>query len=116
MGIYNFQKRFVPMILSGAKTQTIRARRRYPDRTGDMLHLYTGLRQKGAKLLKRARCIQIQRITITRRQCVLIDGDLLMADECDALAKLDGFESFADMMQFWDGRRPFVGQIIHWER
>lgn len=50
MGLYNFQKRFVPFILSGAKTHTIRALRAHPDKPGDTLHLYTGLRQKGAKL------------------------------------------------------------------
>ena len=51
MGLYNFQARFVPFILNGAKTHTIRAIRTNPDKPGNTLHLYTGLRQKGARLL-----------------------------------------------------------------
>jgi hypothetical protein len=51
MGLYNFQARFAPAILSGSKRQTIRARRVREDKPGDTLYLYTGLRQPGAKKL-----------------------------------------------------------------
>lgn len=114
MGIYNFQPRFVPLIESGAKTHTIRATRRHPDTPGKMLHLYTGLRQRGARLIKRAKCTHVQSIRITGRQQVFIDGVKLGRDECEVLARLDGFPNFDQMMQFWNGRRPFVGQVIHW--
>jgi uncharacterized protein YqfB (UPF0267 family) len=43
MGLYNFQPRFVPFILSGEKTRTIRSVRKNPDKPGDMLYLYRGL-------------------------------------------------------------------------
>lgn len=114
MGLYNFQKRFVPMIEAGTKTHTIRATRRHADRPGRTLHLYTGLRQPGARLLKRVICTAVQSIVITARQNVMIDGERLSDNQCERLARNDGFASFKDMMQFWDGRRPFKGQVIHW--
>lgn len=115
MGLYNFQERFVPFIASGAKTHTIRAPRRHPDVAGSFLYLYTGLRRKGAKLLLIATCTRVQQITITAFTNVMIDGQRLDDDECEALARSDGFVSFDDMMQFWEGRLPFHGQVIHWE-
>jgi hypothetical protein len=114
MGLYNFQKRFVPMIRSGAKTHTIRAIRRHPDVAGRTMHLYTGLRQRGAKLLKRTPCVLVQDIAIAEDHRVWIDGAGLSLDEREALARSDGFKSFADMMQFWDGKLPFAGQVFHW--
>jgi hypothetical protein len=46
---------------------------------------------------------------------VSIDGVALSIDEREQLARSDGFESFAEMMQFWKGRLPFHGDIIHWD-
>jgi hypothetical protein len=40
MGLYNFQPRFVPFILSGEKTHVIRSVRKHPDKPGDTLYLY----------------------------------------------------------------------------
>jgi hypothetical protein len=60
MGLYNFQPRFVPYILEGTKTHTIRAERRHMDMPGRTMHLYTGLRHKGARLLMRVRCVKIE--------------------------------------------------------
>jgi hypothetical protein len=116
MGLYNFQKRFVPMILDGSKTHTIRAPRTHPDKVGNTLYLYTGLRQKGARLLLRAVCTKIEEIRIYSNCQVSIDATLLDFDERQQLARCDGFKDFADMMVFWNGRRPFVGSIIHWRK
>lgn len=122
MGLYNFQKRFVPMILAGEKTHTIRAVRRNPDKPGNTLHLYTGLRTKSAKLLMRVPCVKVEQIEIAetkgplrlRFYLVSIDGNGLGADECQQLARRDGFSNFAEMMEFWRGRLPFKGHIVHW--
>jgi hypothetical protein len=126
MGLYNFKARFVPMIISGDKTHTIRALRAHPDKPGNTLHLYTGLRTKKAKLLMRVPCVRVEQIEIeesngsmwgkgARGTCsITIDGQLLSPSEAQALARRDGFRDFAEMMQFWDGRRPFKGHIIHW--
>lgn len=122
MGLYNFQKRFVSFILSGAKTHTIRAKRAHPDKPGNVLHLYTGLRQKGARLLMRVECIKVEEIEIDAcgHVCncdpsVTIGGVELDDSERQALARRDGFESFDHMLDFWAGRLPFKGDIIHWK-
>lgn len=115
MGLYNFQKRFVPMILSGEKTHTIRAYRAHPDKPGNVLHLYSGLRTKRAHLLMRAKCIAVDEIEISTKG-IRINDCGLSAHECELLAKRDGFEDgFSEMLSFWDGRLPFEGHIIHWK-
>lgn len=119
MGLYNFQERFVPFILSGAKTHTIRATRKYPDKLGNTLHLYTGLRVKGkTRLLMRAPCVKVETILIRSLEPsmfdVFIDGNELNLDELERLAKRDGFSGWADMAAFWKGRLPFTGHVIHW--
>src|SRR5690348_2486158 len=119
MGLYNFQSRFVPKILSGEKTHTIRSIRANPDKPGNTLHLYTGLRHKGARLLMRTFCVKVDEIFIGLAPggaCfVSINGEYLDADEREQLARRDGFENFDEMMSFWDGRLPFRGHIIHWQ-
>jgi hypothetical protein len=114
MGIYNFKKRFVPFVLNGSKTHTIRSLRAHADKPGNTLHLYTGLRQKGTRLLMRVPCVKIESIEIGELHDVRIDGLYLAEDEREALARRDGFESFDEMMNFWKGRLPFRGQILHW--
>jgi uncharacterized protein YqfB (UPF0267 family) len=114
---HNFQKRFAPKILSGEKRHTIRAKRKRATKPGELLHLYTGLRQKGAQLLMRPRCTKIKGIYIDLifgRHCIYVDRVKLSRDECDRLAQADGFFDFAEMMKFWAGRLPFEGDIIHW--
>lgn len=118
MGLYNFQSRFVSKVLSGEKTHTIRAERANPDRPGNTLHLYTGLRQKGARLLMRVLCVKVEEIEIRndwRVAVVIVDGVRLSVDERESLARRDGFSSFDEMLKFWDGRLPFRGRIIHWQ-
>lgn len=115
MALYNFQKYFAPAILSGTKRHTIRATRVRRTRVGEMCHLYTGLRQKGATLLGRYECSRVEEIEITADGRVIVDGIELSCDEKEALAVRDGFRlGFAHMLRFWRGRLPFKGQIIHW--
>jgi hypothetical protein len=121
MGLYGFKKQFVPFILSGEKTHTIRAVRAHPDKPGNTLHLYTGLRQKGARLLMRVPCVKVEEIAIDAcgHECncdgsVEIDGVELSDSGREALARRDGFENFEAMLDFWAGRLPFKGHIIHW--
>jgi hypothetical protein len=133
MGLYNFQKRFVVPILAHKKKHTIRATRRHPDKVGNIAHLYTGLRIKGAAtLLGRFPIVKIEDIEISAgcvirgRRCrclplhcrrtarIWIDDQELSGDEREKLARLDGFRDFTEMQQFWKGRLPFKGQIVHW--
>ena len=138
MGLYNFQRRFVAPILAGDKTHTIRAPREYMDYPGATMHLYTGLRQKGAKLIFRAPCVQVDTILIYHRAIWLSEGvplhglsksgwaalwgheeakgfTRLDPTETDRLAQRDGFFDFLDMETFWMGRLPFYGGIWHWD-
>src|ERR1017187_7088858 len=120
MALYNFQKRFVPKILSGEKRHMIRAKRTRATKRGEMLHLYTGLRHKGARLLMRVRCTRVQEIEIKpglvpAYSQVWIDGEWLSIEEFELLARCEGFTSRFEMLQFWEGRLPFVGDIIHWK-
>jgi hypothetical protein len=123
--VLSFQKRFEKKIRSKEKRHTIRAKRkgRRQFRVGDRLDCYVGLRQKGAYLLGRWPCVKIQGIQIKGRfhryggfiGGVLIDGEQLMQDECEALARSDGFSNFDEMTRFWKGRMPFCGFMIHWD-
>jgi hypothetical protein len=116
--VLNFQKRFEPKIRSKEKRHTIRAKRKGKRqiRVGDRLDCYVGLRQKGAYLLGRWPCVKVQPIEIHWWPgfWVVVDGEKLTHDECEALAVSDGFSSFWDMMQFWENRLPFTGFMIHW--
>lgn len=137
MPALNFKERFVEPIQSGRKRHTIRATRKIPIFPKDLLYLYTGLRHPGARRILKEPCVctKVQEICI--RVClrcsgegevcysstsygpcpvfeVWVDGVNLGKDECEQLAYCDGFESFAEMMKFWEGRLPFNGQIIHW--
>ncbi len=115
MGLYNFKARFAPRILDGSKTHTIRPLRAHPDKPGDTLHLYTGLRHKGARLLMRVPCTRVEEIEITATPLVIIDGMALDCSEREQLARRDGFDNWEHMRDFWAGRLPFKGHIIHWK-
>jgi hypothetical protein len=116
MGLYNFRPQFVAKILSGEKQHTIRRIRAVPDKPGNTLHLYTGLRRKGARLLMRVPCVKVEEIEITPLS-VKIEGNVLDASEEETLARRDGFPNFAIMMEFWNERGlPFKGHIIHWRK
>lgn len=131
MGLYSFKKQFIPFILDGRKTHTIRANRKdgWVEKPGNTMHLYTGLRTKSSQLLMRVECAKVEGIAIAMRPytgkgvlargCsfpeVFIDGNELSGDEKETLARRDGFRNFAEMMAFWEGRLPFSGHIIHWK-
>jgi|SRR5882724_3354517 len=120
MGLYNFKERFVPRILDGSKTHTIRPLRAVADKPGNTLHLYTGLRTKSARLLMRVPCVKVESITMKRvgpeilDVIVAIDGVELSWSECEAFSRRDGFDNFTHMIEWWNGRFPFQGQIVHW--
>lgn len=118
MGLYNFQPRFVPAIESGEKCHTIRAPRKNPDKPGNVMHLYTGLRHKGARLLMRVPCVKVQEVSI-RPSGIAIDGVDLSPDEREQLAIADGFASWQEMLDFWSDRLetgPWLGNLLHWRK
>jgi hypothetical protein len=118
MPLLNFKPQFVDPIRSGRKHHTIRATRAIPVKRGDNLYLYTGLRHKGAFriLPESVTCTRVESIEInaSTTEMVTVDGCLLTYDEREQLAFCDGFANWDEMLAFWEGRLPFVGQIIHW--
>jgi|SRR5579875_2380985 hypothetical protein len=119
MSAYSFKPRFVPLIRSGQKRQTIRGVRkdgRVP-KVGESLHLYTGLRTKSCQRIfaEPVWCTSVQLVEIDASGIVSINGVPLDQNEREQLAINDGFRSWEDMLSFWDGRLPFKGNIIHWE-
>lgn len=129
MPAFNFQARFAPMIESGAKVLTMRVPRadgRFPAPLDapNPLRLYTGLRQKGARLLlERPHPVVVATVTFdaTGYRWAHMTGlhafragcrsPVLFADWRDSrdavqshrnhantnLAQADGFESWADL-------------------
>jgi hypothetical protein len=120
--ILNFQPQFVPFVVEGSKTHTIRALRKdgKVPKVGEICHCYRGLRQKGAELLGRWPCVRVEQIRIVSAEplfsvpAVWVGDVELDSEECEALARRDGFSSFTEMAKFWDGRLPFAGHVIHW--
>jgi len=136
MPAYSFQKQFVPFIESGAKTHTIRGKRKVRPQPGQTFYGYYAMRTKQCRKLIQGTITRVQSIVIrngptnfVERLYVIengnrafgpypeieIDGELLADDEMEALAKRDGFPNLFRMIQFWDGRLPFEGDIIHWK-
>lgn len=62
--ILGFKKRFAPHVEDESKPQTIRAERKRRPRPGEICHCYTGLRQKGARLLGRWVCSSVEGIRL----------------------------------------------------
>lgn len=118
MALLGFKDEFVDKILRGEKQHTIRAPRKIPIRKGEILHLYKRPRQIGMKLLFRSPCVRIEDILIGEYGEIWmggVGGVMLTESECDALATKDGFKDFTAMLDFWQDRLPFHGQIIYWD-
>jgi len=134
MPLLNFKRQFVEPIREGRKCHTIRADRKNPVKPGDRLYLYCGARTKNCfrVLPEPVTCTKVLPVVFDRSNggwvlyhakaeahvlcpAAKIDGQILSRDECEQLARCDGFDSYAEMMGFWDGRLPFHGQIIHWK-
>jgi len=129
MPAYSFKERFVPLILSGAKKQTIRKKRKGQAKPGDPLYLFYGMRTKWCKRLLNTTCTSVRTIVIKRTGSVYINGRKLTEIEKDELAYNDGFSPetlqdvrinkkgcFALMFRWWNQTHelPFKGDIIYW--
>lgn len=136
--ILGFKDQFVPFVLDGSKTHTIRAGARW--KVGMRADLFARPRQKGMRLLFRAMVVKVEAIAITSRSIYVCHDRPWVADwahmkaaewgmvklskdEAELFAFKDGFRfdpnsrgSFTLMMDFWKRTHnlPFHGQIIHW--
>ena len=114
MPAYNFQSRFVPMILDGSKPHTIRRRRKRPTKVGDMLCLYTGMRTKQCKLIVVTECVKVEPITICPFKNHLASPINVPIDE---FVHNDGFESVDAFFEFFRRYKAEClndFEIIHW--
>jgi hypothetical protein len=121
--LLNFGAAFVPLVESGQKPHTIRAKRvdgRDP-LPGDTLHLYAGLRTKAVRLLRREPCQYATEITIQPSagdvHHVLLGGRPLDQREIEALATVDGFDNAIAFVRYFQDMYglPFTGLLIGWE-
>ena len=119
MSALNFKARFVPMIESGEKHQTIRALRldgRNPKK-GDTLYLYTGMRTKNCRKLKEVVCKSVEQITIEECSTIIFVGVApLTINQMIKMSKSDGFETLYDFVDFFRKTHslPFHGLLIKW--
>lgn len=116
MPALNFKSQFATVVQLGIKTQTIRARRKYPIHAGDKLYLYTGMRTSSCRKLAEVVCSAVFHIKITSTG-IKIDGDTLSPSSIVRLARSDGFKSTTEFKQFFKENHglPFSGQLIEWD-
>lgn len=106
---------FIDKIESGAKRQTIRQTARC--KSGDKLQLYTGMRHKNCRKLGDAVCEAVWPITITAEGFDVGTGPSRGEIGNAAFAKIDGFDSWADLTAFFQKYYglPFEGVLIRWK-
>ena len=125
MPLIGFKKRFAPMVESGKKRQTIRAKRRdgRNPHPGETLYLYTGLRTKGCRKIGQVFCKSVTEIVVTRRGIILA-GEWVTSAEADQIAIADGFGSYSELWDFVEREHHmmsiedtsgFWGLLIKWE-
>lgn len=126
MPALDFKKKFVPQILDGSKTHTIRGPRKHPIKRGDWLALYTGRRTKYVSKLGEATCTDVKDINIgcadhsVRFMRAFDVKKILSSDEILALALSDGFKDADEFFAFFarskhtDDAGIFNGDIYYW--
>lgn len=135
MPAYSFQKQFVPFVESGAKTHTIRGKRKHRPKSGQPFYGYYAMRTKQCRKLIESTITKVDDILILDSgrkfqdvkplqdgmrlfgpypQIVIADVEL-DDDEMESLALRDGFPSLFEMSRFWDLSEPSLRDIIHWK-
>jgi transcription elongation factor len=118
--LLNFKKQFAPAVEDGSKRQTIRQHRKDGKRVqpGDTLKLYTGLRTRGARLLRASQAEHVCSVRLeVGSRLLVIDGRLLDVMEKANFARADGFPSFAAMVDFFRDQyavETFEGYCVRW--
>lgn len=117
MPLLGFKKQFAPLVETGRKRQTIRAKRRdgRNPHAGETLFLYTGLRTKSCRKLRIETCKSSQEICI-KSHGINVAGEWLRHADVEVLARNDGFDSFEQLLAFFEKEHglPFWGLIIKW--
>lgn len=126
----NFKPEFADDVEFGHKRRSIRAPRKdgRDPKPGDVLQLYTGMRQKGCRLLGKALCLRVRPVEIDYSG-VTLEGRKLYCGDAPAyaggvdpesydsdFARADGFGTFQDMREWFEKQHglPFAGLLIEW--
>ena len=118
MPAYSFKERFIPLLKSGEKNQTIRKKRKGQAKPGDTLYLYYGMRTKWCTKIGEAICTKVNELKISVNKNVYLNGHRLSLEQKNRLAQDDGFEDYNTMFRWWNQTHelPFIGDIIYWEK
>lgn len=127
MPAYNFQARFVPAVMSGAKVCTIRRREA---KVGSVAYLFTGMRTKSCERLGRGEIVDCRPITLGYQQNgmprAMLGRQKMTQKDLLELAVSDGFSSAREMVTWFEstyssigfvadsGRDIFCGFLISW--
>jgi hypothetical protein len=127
--VLGFKRRFAPMVRDGSKTHSIREDPNDRWKVGTIVDAFVDPRQKTMeRLIPRTPCVKTERIFIRESNLqsaplrVSVDGNPLGPDEIETLFYRDGFrdktgetfEATHQAAEFWEGRLPFRGKLIHW--
>lgn len=119
MTTINFSARFVDLIESRRKRQSIRADKHNRYKVGHPIQLYTGLRTKGARKLSDVDPIITENIYVAVRPDYLtLGGPGYPKIDRDEFARMDGFADYAEMVAWFQETykaHTFVGRLIRWE-
>ena len=128
MPAYNFQPRFAPPILSGAKRTTIRGK---PAKVGGPAYLFTGMRTKACQRLGTSHVTDCLPVTLgwlgNGSPHITLGGRRLNFEQQVSMAAADGFETPREMLQWFQttykvpvnhsgcDHDVFAGFWIQWE-
>ncbi|MEM1043512.1 MAG: hypothetical protein AAGI91_12895 [Bacteroidota bacterium] len=125
---FNFHRQFAADVEAGTKRQTVRARRKHTPRVGQVAHCFTGLRTTSSRLLGRFPITGVRPIFIFVCGTILLgetgaekvlEGTVeeLSADAADSFARLDGFETAAEFVEWIREHHglPFKGHVTVWD-
>lgn len=112
----NFAPEFADDVARRIKCQSIRQTRRA--NIGDRLQLYTGQRTKACRKLTTEDpvCVFVGHVAI-RRDSLTLGSDTPDTPVREAFARLDGFEDYAAMYQWFStryGKQTFIGWLHRW--
>ena len=112
----SFKKEFADAVSSGQKHQTIRENTKA--KAGVALQLYYGQRTKQCRKLKDAVCVSVQKITVMQAGVQVAGSTFVAGIRADDFAKADGFQTYADMWEFFKDRAnehgEFIGYLVKW--
>jgi hypothetical protein len=128
MVAYSYRERFVPLIESGVKRQTMRNERKRHAFEGETIQHYFAMRSRACRLIGTATCIGVEPVTVyfereSRAAAVGISHYALITGEKDlnGFAVRDGFRDWTDLEDFWRHDHPeavaggnWTGVLIRW--